>query len=260
MASDHENEDTMPVSLGLEDAAYSRRTASRVKSSVEERPAGYTLDPLKVTILVFSVLICSLNHDCLQASQYTVPYAIAGAGRNFCSTDAASVNLVTKMFCAGLRRHADDCGKDISEIDRQITGFPNQFGINRSNFASNLLTKAIKNRVHASHMLHLFFSVPRHSINIAPNESEHVDAVHAMLGLADQQALLDVAHPLIGPLCQEHGAGVESIRFFPAGGKDAQQTFRCTGKDTIAGQFLRALGATNAFCSPISLFLLTISC
>ena len=98
--------------------------------------------------------------------------------------------------------------------------------------------------------------VPRHSIHIAPNESEHVDAVHAMLGLADQQALLDIAHPF----CVEHGASVESIRIFPAGGKDAQQTFRCTGKDTIAGQFLRALGATIAFCSPISLFLLTISC
>ena len=105
-------------------------------------------------------------------------------------------------------------------------------------------------------MLHLFFSVPRHSINIAPNESEHVDAVHAMLGLADQQALLDVAHPL----CVEHGTSVESIRFFPAGGKDAEQTFRCTGKETVAGQFLQALGETDAFCTPISLFLLTISC
>ena len=155
------------------------------------------------------------------------------------------------MFCAGLRRHADDCGNDISEIDRQIAAFPNQFGINRSNFASYLLTKAIKNSVHASQMLHLFFSVPRHSIHIAPNEREHVDAVYAMLGLADQEALLDIAHPL----CQEHGASVECIRFFPAGGKDAEQTFRCTGKDAIAGQFLRALGATNAFCSPVLLFL-----
>ena len=162
----------MSVSLGLEEASFSRRTALRVKSSVEERPAGYTLDPLKVTILEFSVLICSLNHVCLQASLYTVPYAIASAGRKFCSTDAASVNLATKMFCAGLRRHEDDCEKDISEIDRQIAAFPNQFGINRSNFASNLLTKAIKNRVHASHMLHLFSSVLRHSINIAPNESD----------------------------------------------------------------------------------------
>jgi hypothetical protein len=254
LALDLDSEDTMAVA-SIDDANFSRRTALRVKASVEERPAGYTLDPLKVTILVFSELICSLNHVYLQASLYTVPYATAGTGRNFSSTDAASVNLVTKMFCAGLRRHADDCGKDISEIDRQITAFPKNFGINRSSFASNLLTKALKNRVHASQMLHLFFSVPRHSIHIPPSEREHVDAVHEMLGLADQQALLDVAHPL----CQEHGASVESIRFFPAGGKDAEQTFRCTGKETIAGQFLQALGETNAFCTPISLFLLTIS-
>ena len=89
-------------------------------------------------------------------------------------------------------------------------------------------------------MLHTFFSVPRHSIQIAPSEREHVEAVHEMLQLADQQALLDIAHPL----SVEHGATVERIRFFPAGGKDAEQTFRCTGKETVAGQFLQALGAS----------------
>ena len=105
-------------------------------------------------------------------------------------------------------------------------------------------------------MLHLFFSVPRGSYQIAPTEREHIDAVHAMLWLSDQQAFLDVAHPL----SQEHGATTESIRFFSVGGKKAEQTFRCTGKDTVAGQFLQALGETDAFCTPISLFLLTISC
>ena len=185
-----------------------------------------------------------------------MPYAIAGAGRNFCSTDTASVNLVTMMFRAGISRHAHDCGREISEINRQITAFPKNFGILRSAFASNLLTKALKNRVNASQMLHLFFSVPRGSFQIAPTERGHIDAVHEMLQLRDQQALLDVAHPL----SQEHGATTESIRFFPVGGKQAEQTFRCTGKDTVAGQFLEALGAANALCSPILLCLLTISC
>ena len=117
-----------------------------------------------------------------------MPYAIAGTGRNFSGTDAASIILVTKteMLRAGLSRHADDRGTDISEIDRQITAFPKNFGIHSSSFASNLLTKAIKNRVHASQMLHFFFSVPRHSIQIAPSEREHFDTVHEMLQLADQ--------------------------------------------------------------------------
>ena len=121
MTEDLENEDNTAFGASLEEAGFSRRTASRIKGSAEERPAGYTLDPLKMTILEFSVLICSLNHVCLQASLYTVPYAIAGTGRNFCSTDAGSYNLVTKMFRAGLSRHPYDCGKDVSEIERQIT-------------------------------------------------------------------------------------------------------------------------------------------
>ena len=48
---DLENEGEMNVGASLEDAGMSRRTASRIKGSVEERPAGYTLEPLKVTIL-----------------------------------------------------------------------------------------------------------------------------------------------------------------------------------------------------------------
>ena len=235
-----ENEEQVDLDTSLDEAGLSRRKASRIKASVDERPAGYTLNPLKVTILIFSVLISSLIHVCLQASLYTVPYAIAGTGRNFSGTDAASIILVTKMLRAGLSRHADDRGTDISEINRHITTFPKNFGIHCSSFASNLLTKAIKNRVHASQMLLTLLSVPRHSIQIAPNEREHVDAVHEMLQLADQQALLDIAHPL----SVEHGATVERIRFFPAGGKDAEQTFRCTGKETVAGQFLQALGAS----------------
>ena len=50
---DLENEGEMDVGASLEDAGMSRRTASRIKGSVEERPAGYTLEPLKVTILDF---------------------------------------------------------------------------------------------------------------------------------------------------------------------------------------------------------------
>jgi len=185
-----------------------------------------------------------------------VPYAIAGAGKNFSSTDAATVNIVTNMFRAGLMRHAHDCGKDISEIDRQITAFRKLFAVNRSSFGSNLLTKALKNRVHASQMLHLFFSVPRNSVQIPATEREQIDAVHAMLQLNDQEALLETSHPL----SQEHGFTIERVRFFPAGGKDAGQTFRCTGKETVAGQFLQALGVTNTLCSPNSLYLLTIGC
>jgi len=48
---DLENEGEMDVGACLDDAGMSRRTASRIKGSVEERPAGYTLEPLKVTIL-----------------------------------------------------------------------------------------------------------------------------------------------------------------------------------------------------------------
>ena len=112
-----ENEEQVDLDTSLDEAGLSRRKASRIKASVDERPAGYTLDPLKVTILIFSVLISSLIHVCLQASLYTVPYAIAGTGRNFSGTDAASIILVTKMLRAGLSRHADDRGTDISEID-----------------------------------------------------------------------------------------------------------------------------------------------
>jgi hypothetical protein len=63
-------------------------------------------------------------------------------------------------------------------------------------------------------------------------------------------------------LSQEHGFTIERVRlrFFPLGGKDAGQTFRCTGKGTVAGQFLHALGVTNTLCSPNSLYLLTIGC
>jgi hypothetical protein len=46
----------MDVKVGpsLEDAAgLSRRTASRIKGLVEERPAGHTLEYNKVTILDF---------------------------------------------------------------------------------------------------------------------------------------------------------------------------------------------------------------
>ena len=50
---DLENEGEMDVGACLDDAGMSRRTASRIKGSVEERPAGYTLEPLKVTILDF---------------------------------------------------------------------------------------------------------------------------------------------------------------------------------------------------------------
>ena len=134
-----------------------------------------------------------------------MPYAIAGTGRNLSGTDAASINLVTKMLRAGLSRHANDRRTDISEIDRQITAFPKNVGIHRSSFTSNLLTKAIKNRVHASQLLHSFFSVPRHSIQFAPSKREHVEAVHEMLQLANQQALLDIEHSL----SVEHGATVE---------------------------------------------------
>ena len=151
---------------------------------------------------------------------------------------------------------ADDCGKDISEIDRQITAFQKSFALQRSSFGCNLLTKAQKNRVHASQMLHLFFSVPRNSVQIPATEREQIDAVHAMLQLNDQEALLETSHPL----SQEHGFTMERVRFFPLGGKDAGQTFRCTGKGTVAGQFLQALGVTNTLCSPNSLYLLTISC
>jgi len=100
------------------------------------------------------------------------------------------------MFRAGISRHAHDCRREISEINRQITAFPKNFGILRSAFASNLLTKELKNRVNASQMLHLFFSVPRGSFQIAPTEREHVDAVHEMLQLSYEQALLDLEHPL----------------------------------------------------------------
>jgi hypothetical protein len=251
-----DNEDNVDLDTSLDDAGISRRSAVRVKASIDDPPAGYTLDPNKVIILEFSELICSLNHVCLQASQYTVPYAIAGAGKNFSSTDAATVNIVTKMFRAGLMRHADDCGKDISEIDRQITAFQKSFALQRSSFGCNLLTKAQKNRVHASQMLHLFFSVPRNSVQIPATEREQIDAVHAMLQLNDQEALLETSHPL----SQEHGFTIERVRFFPLGGKDAGQTFRCTGKGTVAGQFLHALGVTNTLCSPNSLYLLTIGC
>ena len=137
----------------------------------------------------------------------------------------------------------------VSEVDKQITSFPTRFAINRSSFSSNLLTKATKNRANASQILHFVFSVPCGSAQIPPADCEHVDAVHAMLHLANGQALLNITHPL----SQEHGATTERIRFFFAAGKEAEQLFRCPGKQTVAGQFLQALGATNTLCSANSL-------
>ncbi len=190
-----------------------------------------------------------MNQVCLQSSFYTVPYAVAGAGKNFCSSSPSSVVLVTKMFRAGLMKHEDDCGRPAEQVDRLIKSFPKQFALNRASFSSNLLTKGQKNRAHASQMLHLFFCVPRNSAVIPPGEREQVDAIHAMLRLDPHQTLLDVSHPL----SREHGAAAETLRFFSAAGKAAEQIFRCTGKETVAGQFLQALGAINAVCSSILL-------
>ena len=174
-----------------------------------------------------------------------MPYAIAGAGKNFCSSSPASVVMVTKMFRAGIMKHEDDCGRPVDQVDRQITAFQKQFALNRASFSSNLLTKGQKNRAQASQMLHLFFCVPRRSAAIPPGERDQVDAVHEMLQLDHHQALLDVSHPL----SQEHGATTEPLRFFPVAGKAAEQILCCTGKETVAGQFLQALGATNTVCS-----------
>ena len=118
------------------------------------------------------------------------------------SSDPAAVLVVTKMFRAGLMKLHNDCCKDVSEVDKQIATFPGMFAISRSSFSSNLLTKATKNRANASQILHFVFSVPRGSAQIPPADREHVDAVHAMLHLANGQGLLDVTHPL----SQEHGA------------------------------------------------------
>ena len=136
----------------------------------------------------------------------------------------------------------------VSEVDKQITSFPTRFAINRSSFSSNLLTKANKNHANASQMLHFVFSVPRSSAQIPPADRKHVDAVHAILQLGNGQALLDDKHPL----SQEdahYGATSEQLCFFPSAGKEAEQVFRCTGKQIVAGQFLQALGATNTLCS-----------
>ena len=76
--------------------------------------------------------------------------------------------------------------------------------------------------------------------------TQYTAALHAMLHLAKGQALLDVTHCLKS---MEQLKNEFMFRFFPAAGKEAEQVFRCAGKQTVAWQFLQALGATNTLCS-----------
>ena len=93
--------------------------------------------------------------------------------------------------------------------------------------------------------------MPCNSVHDPGGEHEHVDVMNKMLQLAYQQSFLDFTHPL----SQEYGSATELLRFFSAVRKGEEQIFRCTGKETVAGQFPQAPGATNtlALCSPDSI-------
>ena len=96
-------------------------------------------------------------------------------------------------------------------------------------------------RSYTADILHAIFSTPRGAGTDFP--AGKIDECHRLLGLSQQEALLDKAHPLCREYPSAPGRGI--VRIFPSKGVGA--ALKQQDKDSETAKFLNALGEFTPF-------------
>ena len=116
---------------------------------------------------------------------------------------------------------------------------PDKMRLARGRVTGLLTTYYTTARSYTADILHAIFSTPRGAGTDFP--AGKIDECHRLLGLSQQEALLDKAHPLCLEYSSAPGGGI--VRIFPSKGVGAAQVLsKQQDKDSETAKFLLALG------------------
>ena len=169
----------------------------------------------------------------MQVNEIFVPYCASVHGMNF--TDSSLATSISDLFLKAIVYNERKQQRDEKVLLARIKEQPKAMQIARGRASGLLSTYHTTARHHASDLLHSVFSTPRGARTKLP-----ADAVHAMLDLRPNEALLDPAHPA----CKEYpaAAGGAILRVFPAPGTEGVQVFtKHTDKNSETAKFHQAL-------------------
>ena len=128
-----------------------------------------------------------------QVSVYGVPYALAALGKSW--AESLSANTLTEMYRAAVKKEElDRTGAET--VDARIQDNPKGFRVVLAAFGSTVVNYASQNRGNVANILHFVFSTPRGSGTIPADMKNRIDALHAILGLAKGDVLLNHDQPL----------------------------------------------------------------
>jgi len=173
----------------------------------------------------------------VQVNEIFVPYCASVHGMNF--TDSSLATSISDLFLKAIVLNERKQQRDEKVILASIKEQPKAMQVLRGRASGLLSSYHTTARHHASELLHALFSTPRGARTKLPADKQ--DAVHAMLDLRPNEALLDPAHPV----CKEYpaAAGGAILRVFPAPGTEGVQVFsRHTDKNSETAKFHQALG------------------
>jgi len=125
-------------------------------------------------------------------------------------TDSSLATSISDLFLKAIVLNERKQQRDEKLILARIKEQPKAMQVARGRASGLLSTYHTTARHHASELLHALFSTPRGARTKLPADKQ--DAVHAMLDLRPNEALLDPAHPV----CKEYpaAAGAPSFEYF----------------------------------------------
>ena len=185
-----------------------------------------------------------LNCSCVQVNELVVPYAasVHGMYNNDNVNNATSISdLFIKAIMYNEERHHRPDG---AALVARLRAKPDTMSVYRGNVTGILTTYYTTSRSYTADILHAIFSTTRGAGTEFP--AGKIDECHRLLGLQQQEALLDTEHPLCREYPSAPGGGI--VRIFPSRGVGAKQVLsKQNDPASETAKFLLALGEFTPF-------------
>ena len=179
----------------------------------------------------------------MQVNELIVPYAASVHGMYY-TDNVNNGTSISDLYIKAIMYNEERQRRDGAALLTRLRAQSDSMSLARGRVTGLLTTYYTTARSYTADILHAIFSTPRGAGTDSP--AGKIDECHKLLGLSQQEALLDKAHPLCREYPSAPGGGI--VRIFPSKGVGTGQVLsKQQDKDSETAKFLNALGEFTPF-------------